>query len=121
LTGLDPQIQKLLEDIYVSAKRITDCLRNETRDGFLGPGGMDRQDIAARRLTIIGEAATALLRKYPEFCEKNPAIPLRQARGMRNVLVHNYDGIKWELVWDTAKKELPKLIEAIAPFLPIKP
>lgn len=121
MSGLDPHVQKLLEDIYTSAKRVVDRLQNETREGFLSAGGMDLQDIVARRLTIIGEASAALFRKYPEFCEQHQTIPVRQARGMRNFLVHDYDGIQWELVWETAQKELPKLIESIEPFLARKP
>jgi Uncharacterized conserved protein len=39
---------------------------------------------------------------------------------MRNALVHDYDGIDWQILWTTAKKELPKLIDSIAPFLPDK-
>ncbi|MDR2893389.1 MAG: DUF86 domain-containing protein [Deltaproteobacteria bacterium] len=117
MSNLDLQIHKLLDDIYTSASRIVERLHNETREGFLSAGGMDVQDIVARRLTIIGEASTALLKKHPEFCEQNKHIPLRQARGMRNALVHDYDSIKWDLVWDTAQKELPKLIESIAPLL----
>ncbi len=70
-----------------------------------------------RRLTIIGEASAALLKKYPGFCMQNPTIPLRQAKGMRNALVHDYNGIGWELVWETAREDLPKLMNSIAPFL----
>lgn len=119
--SLDPYACKLLDDIYTSASRIVERLQNETREGFLATDGMDVQDIVARRLTIIGEAAAALLKKYPEFCEQYPDIPIRQARGMRNALVHDYDGIEWEIVWDTTQKELPALIAAIAPLLARKP
>lgn len=121
MSGLALSIQKLLEDIHTSAERIIDRLQKETREGFLSAGGMDAQDIVARRLTIIGEAAAALLKKHPDFCEQNPTIPLRQARGMRNALVHDYDGIKWDIVWDTAQEELPRLVDFIAPFLSKKP
>jgi uncharacterized protein with HEPN domain len=121
MSGVDPHVQKLLEDIYTSAKRIADRLQNETQQGFLSAGSMDLQDIVARRLTIIGEASAALLRKYPEFCEQHQAIPLRQARGMRNFLVHDYDGVDWGTVWIAVQEGLPQLIESIAPFLSEKP
>jgi len=113
----DPRIMMLLEDIHTSAWRIVNCLRNETLENFIGQKGIDAQDIVARRLTIIGEAAAALLRKYPEFCDQHPEIPLRQARGMRNALVHDYNRIAWQLVWKTANDELPELIDAITPLL----
>lgn len=121
MNGIDPHVQKLLEDIHTSAKRIVDRLHNETQQGFLGEEGTDLQDIVARRLTIIGEASAALLRKYPEFCEQHQTIPLRQARGMRNFLVHDYDGVDWGTVWIAVQEGLPQLIESIAPFLSKKP
>jgi uncharacterized protein with HEPN domain len=117
----DFQIVKLLADIHASAKRVLVMLEVESRESFLNPASMTVQDAVARRFTIIGEASAALLRKHPEFCQKHPKIPLRQARGMRNFLVHDYDGVDWDWVWDTAKAELPKLIDAIAPFLREKP
>jgi uncharacterized protein with HEPN domain len=36
---------------------------------------------------------------------------------MRNVLVHKYDGVDWEAVWDTVQEEIPMLAASIAPFL----
>jgi uncharacterized protein with HEPN domain len=117
MSDADLRIRKLLSDIHTSAERILVMLEKETLESFLNPISMTTQDAVARRFTVIGEAASALLRKHPEFCEQNPAIPLRQARGMRNAIVHDYDGIKWNLIWGTAQEELPKLIDSIAPFL----
>ena len=113
----DLQIFKLLSDIYKSAERILAMLEEETLESFLSPSAMTTQDAVARRFTIIGEASAALLRKHSEFCQEHPEIPLRRARGMRNAIVHDYDGIDWQILWATAKNELPTLIAAIAPFL----
>jgi len=120
MSELDPRITILLGDIYTSAERIVERLQNKTLEGFVGDEGIDLQDIVTRRLTVIGEASAALLRKYPEFCEQYPEIPLRKARGMRNTLVHDYNRIDWPLVWKVAREHLPKLIDAIKPFLPEK-
>jgi len=121
MSGVSLEILKLLSDIYTSAERILVMLEKETLESFLSPSSITIQDAVARRFTIIGEASSALLKKHLDFCEQNSAIPLRQARGMRNALVHDYDGIKWEWVWMAAQKELPKLMESIAPFLSPKP
>jgi uncharacterized protein with HEPN domain len=117
MTDADPRILQLLRDIDVSARRIVDRLRGVARSEFIEPNSLDVQDIVSRRLSIIGEAAATLLRKYPEFCKAHPEIPLPHARGMRNVLVHDYGSIDWTVVWDTSESALPELIAAVAPFL----
>ena len=120
MNELSPRIIKLLDDIYTSAKRIEDNLQDLTLEGFTSDAGMNVQDVVARRLTIIGEAAAILLRKHPEFCEQHSEIPLKLVRGMRNIVVHEYDGVDWEAVWDTVQNKLPHLIDAIEPLLPKK-
>jgi len=117
----DLQAFKLLSDIQTSAERILVMLENETLESFLSPSSMTVQDAVARRFTIIGEAAAALLRKHPEFCDEHHDIPLRLARGMRNSIVHDYDGVNWQIIWKTAKRELPRLVDSIAPLLSRKP
>ena len=114
---LEPRVIKLLKDIYINANRTVDRLEDETLESFTNGANFDIQDAAARRLTIIGEAAAALLKKHQEFCDLHPEIQLQLARAMRNKLVHNYDGVDWITVWDTVKEHLPQLIDAIEPFL----
>ncbi|CCY07661.1 uncharacterized protein BN756_00054 [Coprobacillus sp. CAG:698] len=36
-------------------------------------------------------------------------IPLKQIIGMRNKIVHGYDTINLEIVWNTAIESIPKL------------
>jgi uncharacterized protein with HEPN domain len=36
-----------------------------------------------------------------------PDFPAKEARGMRNVLVHDYDGLNLERLWETATKDIP--------------
>jgi len=117
MSNTELQVLNLLSDIHASAERILIMLEEETLETFLRLSSMTIQDAVARRFTIIGEASAALLKKHPEFCQEHPEIPLRRARGMRNVLVHDYDGIDWQIVWETASRELPVLIAAIDPFL----
>lgn len=111
------RIAQLLGDIDVSARRIIDRLHGVGREEFIDPRSLDIQDIVSRRLGIIGEAAATLLRKHPEFCKAHPRIPLIHARGMRNVLIHDYGAIDWTMIWDTVEESLPELVEAIGPFL----
>jgi uncharacterized protein with HEPN domain len=117
MSNHSPQVRKLLSDIYMSSKRVMDHMQKETPEGFTNSANMDVQDIVARRLTIIGEAAAKLMKKHVGFCDQHPEIPLRQARGMRNVLVHEYDLVDWEAVWDTSQENLPQLMAAIEPYI----
>jgi uncharacterized protein with HEPN domain len=65
-------------------------------------------------LTVIGEAANRL---SPAFQGAHPHIPWRRIIGMRNVVVHEYDGIHLGVVWSTLTKELPLLRDEIRQVL----
>jgi uncharacterized protein with HEPN domain len=59
-----------------------------------------------RAIEIIGEAS----KKVPtEIKEQSEEIPWREISGMRDVLIHDYFGINAEVVWKTAKEDLPEL------------
>lgn len=70
-------------------------------------------DAVIRELAVIGEAANNL---SEEFVENNPDLPFRDAIDMRNFLIHEYFSVNIQLVWETAKDDLPELkkfIEAL--------
>lgn len=68
------------------------------------------QDAVIRRLEIIGEAAKNISKT---FKEKYSDIPWKEMAGMRDILIHEYFGVDLLLVWNTIKKDLPKLKESI--------
>jgi uncharacterized protein with HEPN domain len=58
-------------------------------------------------LAMIGEAA----RHVPETVQKaSPDVPWQDMRGMRNHIVHGYDRIDPEIVWQVVQVELPPLV-----------
>ncbi len=60
-----------------------------------------------RAIEIVGEAA----RHVPvDFQQRLPAIPWRKIIGMRNILIHNYDGADPEIVHYTTTIEMAALI-----------
>jgi uncharacterized protein with HEPN domain len=63
-----------------------------------------------RLVEIIGEAAA---RVPKETREKLSAIPWADVVGMRNKLIHGYDTVDLDILWDTVRNELPGLIEAL--------
>lgn len=44
-----------------------------------------------------------------EFEENNPQIPWRQLYGLRNRIVHDYEGVNLKLVWEIIECDLPGL------------
>lgn len=67
-----------------------------------------------RVLEIVGEAATRL---PAELRDRHPEVPWRQIIGMRNVLVHGYDVVSEEVLWDVAQRDVPQLIAQIEAML----
>jgi uncharacterized protein with HEPN domain len=63
-----------------------------------------------RSLEIIGEA----VKNIPnEIKNRDKSIPWRDIANMRNLLIHEYFGIDYEIVWDTIKNDIPVLREKI--------
>lgn len=67
-----------------------------------------------RLIEIIGEAAA---RVRIESREKYPSIPWLQIVGMRNRLVHGYDAVDLDVLWDTIIDDLPPLISELEKIL----
>ena len=74
------------------------------------------QDAVIRRLEIIGEAARRL---SPEARTSLPELTWNAMIGMRNLLIHEYDDVDLSIVWNTVRIDLPALINAIEPLVPV--
>jgi uncharacterized protein with HEPN domain len=66
-------------------------------------------------IQTIGEAAT---RVSQGTRARHPNIPWKEIIGMRNILVHRYDVINHDVVWDTVTKGIPALIRELETMLP---
>jgi uncharacterized protein with HEPN domain len=67
-----------------------------------------------RLMEIIGEAAG---RVTPETRAKLPAIPWADVVAMRNRLIHGYDSVDHDILWDTIIHDLPYLLQAVDELL----
>ena len=63
----------------------------------------------------IGELAKTSL--SDETKEQITAIPWRQIYGMRNRIVHGYDGVNMLIVWETVSEDIPQLNRELAKIL----
>lgn len=63
-----------------------------------------------RLIEIVGEASAKV---SSETQAKYPSIPWPHVIGMRNRLIHGYDSVDLDVLWDTIEVDLPPLIAEI--------
>jgi uncharacterized protein with HEPN domain len=97
-------------------------MRQATADAMDFVEGMSQSDFLADKRTqqaaimsliVLGEAATKVMDRYPDFANAHAQVPWRNMRGMRNRIAHGYFDIDLEVVWDTLQSALPPLAAAL--------
>ncbi len=102
-----------LADIVLAINRALGFIHGYDADRFFSD--KRTQWAVYSQVIVIGEAARRISR---QFQNEHPELPWAEMTGMRNKLVHDYDDIDWELVWDTLVNDLPKLRGTIEPLIP---
>ena len=67
-----------------------------------------------RLLEIIGEAAGRVAKEERGLY---PDIPWPEIVGLRNRLIHGYDEVDFDILWQIVKKDVPSLIEKLEKIL----
>ena len=49
----------------------------------------------------------------PLFYTSNTSVPIEQLRGIRNRVAHDYETVSLQILYDTAKNDLPKFKETL--------
>ncbi|MEW6619663.1 MAG: DUF86 domain-containing protein [bacterium] len=98
------EIGDYIQDIIEAINKAESFTWNMPYEEFLCD---DKTNFAViRALEIIGEA----VKNIPnETKKKYPEIPWRDIAGMRDKLIHEYFGVKTDLVWRAVKEELPPI------------
>lgn len=65
-----------------------------------------KQDAIIRNVEIIGEAISNI---SDDLKSKYPDVPWKEAKGMRNILIHEYFQIDYDEVWNTLHEDIPDL------------
>ena len=105
-----------LEDILVAAKAIRRFTGGVSLDAF--KANEEKYEAVNRKFEIIGEAARCL---SPETRQLFPEIPWRLLTAMRNIIIHDYDDVDLNVVWDTIERDLPPLMAHLEKHLTDNP
>ncbi len=101
-----------IADIHQAAKQIQLFLEGVDKEQFDGSSLI--QSAVIRQIEIIGEAVKRL---SPSFRAAHTDIPWRQMAGMRDLLIHAYDHVDIDEVWNAAQSDIPAIISRIAPLI----
>jgi uncharacterized protein with HEPN domain len=101
-----------LQHIRDEATYIAAALAGVSKDDFMADETLKRAIV--RSVEVIGEAVKNL---PSDLKQKYPAVDWRSIAGMRDVLIHRYFGLDYDLVWDAAASEVPALNEYVKDIL----
>jgi uncharacterized protein with HEPN domain len=101
-----------LTDIVNAAQAIERFISGEDYNEFEQNEMM--QSAVLQKLSVIGEAASRLAK---EFTGQFPEVPWVDIVGFRNIAVHEYFAIRWDIVWVAATEETPLLKKQVEKIL----
>ena len=93
-----------VEDILDAMDKAEILLTDVTYDQFAGDFRIHYAVV--RALEIIGEATKRL---PSSLRDEYPTIPWRGMAGMRDRIIHGYDMVDYEIVWNTVKDVIPRV------------
>lgn len=92
-----------LEDLLERIDRVIE-FSQDGRDAFFASKLL--QDAIFRNFEVMGEIVKRLDKS---FTDQHPQIPWRRIAGFRDVLIHDYEGVSLEVVWEVIERDLDTL------------
>jgi uncharacterized protein with HEPN domain len=101
---MSPSLLDFLRHIANECEYLVQLKQDRDREELLDDPTKSRAIV--RSLEVIGEA----VKKLPaEFRGSYPQVDWADMAGMRDVLIHHYFGIDYDIVWDVLQNEIPDL------------
>ena len=101
-----------VEDIADAMEKAEILLQGVTYDQFEDDFRINFAVV--RALEIVGEATKRL---PMTLRDQYPDIPWKQMAGMRDRIIHGYDTVDLEIVWDVVKQDVPQIKPQIEQIL----
>ena len=110
---MTPRLHKYLTDAHSATSAISQFVKGRTQDDFFND--LFFRSAVERQFEILGEALN-LASKEKEDLELE--IPdLWKIIGLRNRIIHGYDTVDDELVWDISQRKIPLLHQRLEELL----
>ena len=103
--------EQRLEHIWHCLARIQEVVKTTSRDNL--PSNESAQESLFYNLMILGEACNRLT---PEFRSSHPDIPWPKIVGLRNVLIHDYSNVDFDIAWQVVTKDINALAAQFEPI-----
>jgi uncharacterized protein with HEPN domain len=101
-----------LQDILEACNMIHTFLESMDATAFLASELYKAATL--QKLTVIGEAAARL---SSAFRKAHPQVEWRDIIAFRNIAVHAYFAVQWDIVWATATDDVPVLRRQVIEIL----
>ena len=101
-----------VEDIVKYADNVTTIIEGLTYNDVMAD--MRTYYSVIKNVEIVGEAAFMLTKA---FKDAHPETPWKLVQGMRHVLVHDYENVSPETLYDTAVDSIPELRQQAQRYL----
>ena len=96
--------EALVYDILGAADMLNLYLHGQTRRRF--DENPMLKDASVRQLSVIGEAVYQM---SDAFKDEHAGIPWSAIEGLRHIVVHSYWTIDYNIVWNTARRDVSDL------------
>lgn len=106
---MESEVAKRLLDAVVAARRIQKFTTDLNFESFSASELVC--SAVERQFEIIGEALGKAGAADSGLAEKIPALP--KIVGLRNRLIHGYDSVDDEIIWDVIQSKIPPLLRQL--------